>query len=293
MVRSIFLATICLYLVPPALANDLAAAAPAATLRWQSDYTTAYQQAFRQQKMLLVYFEPDKRTAASHAFEQKTLKDRQIQGRLSEFVLARLPVSATHEIEGQPQRLLAHRAFRYMERRAGLAIVDLKHLDEKFYGHTVSCLPFTSRARASFHSVGSVRTLLDLPAGTITQRTMVYAVRMHPERPRSTHGKFHPVLRDATERHSAHQARIRNLGHHNWGSRFQRITGQLNGRMAQEVCAQSWAGQTLVEAAIDCIHSWRQSGGHWSAVRGRHAMYAYDIKQGSDGIWYATGIFAG
>jgi hypothetical protein len=48
----------------------------------------------------------------------------------------------------------------------------------------------------------------------------------------------------------------------------------------------------LVAAAIDCVHSWRQSSGHWSAVRSRHRFYGYDMKRGSNGIWYATGIFS-
>ena len=48
----------------------------------------------------------------------------------------------------------------------------------------------------------------------------------------------------------------------------------------------------LMAAALDVVHSWRQSSGHWSAVRSRHAYYGYDMKQGRNGIWYATGIFS-
>ncbi len=56
--------------------------------------------------------------------------------------------------------------------------------------------------------------------------------------------------------------------------------------------AESWPNEDLVEACVDCVHSWRQSPGHWSAVQDRHRMFGYDIKRGVNGIWYATGIFA-
>ena len=58
-----------------------------------------------------------------------------------------------------------------------------------------------------------------------------------------------------------------------------------------EVVAESWPGQDLVDAAEEAVHSWRQSPGHWSAVRSRQPVFGYDIKRGLNGIWYATGIF--
>ena len=72
---------------------------------------------------------------------------------------------------------------------------------------------------------------------------------------------------------------------------------QINARLpanlvANEVCAESWPGQTLVEAAEECVDCWRQSPGHWDHVRRRHALFGYDIQRGRNGIWYAAGIFA-
>jgi hypothetical protein len=92
--------------------------------------------------------------------------------------------------------------------------------------------------------------------------------------------------------HSRYQARIRVQGHHNWGRRFGRISRFLPGGLrAQEVVAESWPRQGLLDAAVDCVASWRQSAGHWSAVRSRQVRFGYDIRRGSNGIWYATGIF--
>jgi hypothetical protein len=61
--------------------------------------------------------------------------------------------------------------------------------------------------------------------------------------------------------------------------------------VAQEIVAESWPNESLVEACIDCVDSWRQSPGHWGAVRANHPLFGYDIKRGRNGIWYATGIF--
>ena len=60
---------------------------------------------------------------------------------------------------------------------------------------------------------------------------------------------------------------------------------------AQEVVAESWPSENLVEACIDCVDSWRHSPGHWEAVRSRHPLFGFDIQRGRNGIWYATGIF--
>ena len=81
-------------------------------------------------------------------------------------------------------------------------------------------------------------------------------------------------------------------GHHNWQNRFERINAKLSaGLLAQEVCAESWPGQGLLEAARECVHSWRQSPGHWDAVKTQHPVFGYDMQRGANGVWYATGIF--
>jgi hypothetical protein len=134
--------------------------------------------------------------------------------------------------------------------------------------------------------------MLDLPSGSLTQRTLIWAVRMHQERPQSAAAEYNDVLAAQSESHSQHQARINLQGHHDWDQRFQDINTRLGtGMISREVCAESWPGQRLVEAAEECVHSWRQSSGHWEAVSSRHACFGYDMKLGTRGVWYATGIF--
>ncbi|RMG03508.1 MAG: hypothetical protein D6741_02200, partial [Planctomycetota bacterium] len=83
-------------------------------------------------------------------------------------------------------------------------------------------------------------------------------------------------------------------GHHNWEQRFHRISAHIPpGTLASEVCAESWPGQHLLESAIECVRCWRLSPGHWHAVSSPQRVFGYDIKRGSNGVWYATGIFGG
>jgi hypothetical protein len=126
----------------------------------------------------------------------------------------------------------------------------------------------------------------------LTQRTLVFAVRIHPEKPASTVGDLHPVLVEEAKTHAGYQAAIQVQGHHHWDARFQRLAGLLPfGLRGKEVCAESWANERLVDAAVDCVDSWRQSSGHWEAVRASHPVFGYDMQRGANGIWYATGVF--
>jgi len=256
---------------------------------WHHDYAQAQRLARLQGKMLFVYFHPQETSAAQQGFESITLRDERVREKLRGMVLAKLPVDATITIEGKETKLLDHRSFREMLHRPGIAMVDYRSDDPKLNGQVVSEFPFQ---RGAFQKRNSLRVMLDLPEGTLTQRTMIYAVRMHPETPASTRGELSNVLADEAESHSSHQANIRSQGHHQWESRFHRINRRLGGATSREVVAESWPGQSLVEAAIECVHSWRQSPGHWSAVKSRHGRFAYDIKRGRNGIWYATGLFA-
>lgn len=254
-----------------------------------TDYRKAMNEAVESRKMLFVYFYNPKMTAARTAFETLTLAELEIQEKLKRYVVAKLPTDAKISVDGKQLSLLAHPAFAEMLGRPGVAVVDLCHERAEYYGHVVSTFPFTP---GKYYRKEAMSIILDLPPGTLTQRTMIYAVRIHPEHPASTQGQFHAVLAAEAKSHAYYQASIQVQGHHAWDSRFHRINSKLpGGVLAQEVVAESWPNESLVEACVDCVHSWRQSPGHWGAVRGRHPLFGYDIKRGRNGIWYATGIF--
>lgn len=264
---------------------------------WFRDYATATAVARLQGRMLWVHFAAapapgaDSSAAGPRApqeFDETTLVRPDLTAQCAQFVFARVPVDARIHLGGQETALLGHPAFHELKGQPGLAIVDFTSADPRRFGQVVSIFPAPPGKR---YDERALRVILSLPPGTLTERTMIYAVRMHPEAPQSTTGVQHPVLQAEAHSHAQHQAAIILQGHHQWDQRFQRISHRIGGTPT-EVCAESWAGQGLVEAAVECVRCWRLSPGHWSAVRGRHSHYGYDIRRGSNGVWYATGIFA-
>lgn len=272
-------------------ADDATRPKPAA--EWLSDYGKAVTLAKSDGKMLLVYFCTPGGEAPCNRFRAEVLADEEVRKRLARYVCVQVPLDATITIrEGDEKReikLLEHEVFDEMLGRPGVAIVDYANREAPYHKRVVSTFPITQKL---WYTAEKMQVILDLPPGTLTQRTLIYAVRTHPERPRSTEGNCCSYLTGEAAEHSRYQARIRRQGHHFWETRFHRITRFLpGGLVASEVCAESWPGERLVEAAIECVRSWRFSSGHWSAVRARHDVYGYDMKRGSNGVWYATGIF--
>lgn len=257
--------------------------------RWLDDYGQAMEKAKRQNRDMLVYFRADGLAEAKDELYQKFANDAELHPLLKDYVLTRIPLSTRARVGGEEIQLSEHGAFSELRGEPGLAVVDFELPKGEHYGYVVSVYPLSlPGALTTKH----LKALLSLPRGSLTQRTLVLAVRIHPDGPSSTDGTFLASLAEESEDHSNHQARINTQGHHNWSSRFRRITRRLpEGFLAQEVCAESWPGKGLVRAAMDVVRSWRQSSGHWSAVRSRHRYYGYDMKRGRNGIWYATGIF--
>lgn len=260
-------------------------------IRWQSDYYEAMRLAKARRSMLFVYFEGAENDPTRQQFEGTSLADPQVRRLLAGMVSVRLPMETRVPIEGRETRLIDHAAFSELEGGPGAVLIDMVHRDADYYGHTVSALPLSPGRYYRFHP-SHLRVMLDLPPGSITQRTLVFAVRIHPEGPASTAGKPNVHLVEEAQSHSRYQAQIRVQGHHFWERRFHRLLGILPfGLRAREVCAESWPNEKLVDAAVDCVDCWRQSSGHWSAVREAHPLFGYDMQRGSNGIWYATGVF--
>lgn len=271
-------------------------AAETLDLFWHDDYGQARQAAEREGKLLFILFHEEGKNPARDAFLENALPEALTSQRLERFVFAQVPMDAPLDPKesgdamsvGKSGRIIDHPSFQHMLGRQGIAIVDLSDAKSKHFGNVISEFPFSA---GKYYTAGALATILDLPPGSLTQRTLVYAVRRHGERPKSTHGQHSPLLMAEAGGHSSYQASIGVQGHQNFDGRANRVMGAVGG-MVKEVVAESWPGQTLVEAAHECIASWRQSSGHWAGVAGRHTYYGYDMKRGANGVWYATGLFA-
>ena len=248
------------------------------------DYAAAGEAARAAQAMLLVSVEPtggDPTDMAGQRLEQADVQERFLRSG-TPWVFCRIGIPEAGVLVADPSLV-------EMRRGPGVFVVD--HTGGPLTGRIVSILPRRSGKYYRF-SPSYIDQLASLPSGSLTQRSLILAVRIHPENPQSTYGFCNPMLCQEAAAHSAHQARIRTQGHHNWGQRSQRIVGNAGGAgSASEVCAESWENQDLLDSCVDCVASWRQSSGHWNAVRSPQSAYGYDIRRGPNGIWYATGIF--
>jgi len=285
---SSLLASLCISLCGITAAEPPGENRPTPEITWHTDYGVAYHTARGQGRMMLIHFCDRHEDSTCKGLKKETLEHPSVCRRLQNYVCVELPLDAGFTIGDQQTTLLKHSSFREMLGRPGIAVVDFLDRNSATYGDVVSTFPIT---RKLSYTPERIAVILDLPPGTITQRTLIYAVRIHPDRPQSTAGQLSGMLAAEADSHSGHQARIRLQGHHQWETRFHQINAKLPPRtMAVEVCAESWPGENLVEAAIECVRCWRLSSGHWSAVRASHAYYGYDMKRGSNRIWYATGI---
>ncbi|MGH7135512.1 MAG: hypothetical protein ACREHD_07210, partial [Pirellulales bacterium] len=253
---------------------------PAATgIEWHSDYGEAMRIAKAQQKMMFVWFHGALNGPFGDRFESKVLAGEKMRTLLDRYIAVRLSTAAEITVDGKQIRLLEHAAFQELNRGPGIAILDFANRNTEHYGYVVTSLPFAPGKYYRFQPQ-HLLVVLELPAGTLTQRTLIFAVRIHPERPASTKGQLDPNLLTEAKSHSTYQAQIRVQGHHNWGYRFPRLRRLLFGLQPQEVVAESWPQEGLVDAAVDVVDSWRQSSGHWQAVYSNQKRFGYDMKKG-------------
>ena len=225
----------------------------------KKDYAEAYAEAQSSKKMLVVN--------VGTGFELASTSDRYSK----DFVFCQVDKDAKVTIEGKEVSLVSHPSFSDLD-GSGIAIIDFKHDAHK--GQVVSVLP------QRHVSASQVQALIDLPEGTLTQRTLIWAMRVHPEAPQSTSGFPAPELMAHAENHSRVQANSNNQ-HHNLPV----------GIASSEIVAESWPwNHNVVDAAIDIVGSWRQSSGHWGAARSSWGNYGYDMKTNGS-KWFATGVF--
>jgi hypothetical protein len=264
----------------------LAAGEPA----WHEDYDQAARQALRERKDLLIYFRQDERL-------DRALRDFVVRGRLARYVLLRVPASYTYD----GRRLLDHPSLREMTGQPGLAVVSFHDQNAPTHRQVISVHPFVRSRYGWVPSYGleQIITILDLPPkATLTQRSMIYAVRVHPERPQSVYGVGHPAFLAHAQRHSIRQASMQHQHHADLIAASYQLQSESGVPVggASEVVAESWGavvgGENVLEAAFSCVDAWRQSSGHWGAVSRPQRFFGYDIARGGNSTWYATGIFA-
>jgi hypothetical protein len=258
---------------------------------WHTDYAKAYHQALDNRKDLVIYFRDDGGRL------DDALDNQDVKTALNRYVCLRVPQSYTF----QGQKLLSEPALGEMMGQPGLVVVSLHDKALPTHQEAISVHPLVGSRYGWVPGYGSaeVKTVLDLPAdATLSQRSMMYALHVHPERPQSVYCECHPAFLGHARRHSARQAAMRNQHHADIIAASGRLSSEVGAPIggASEVVAESWGnfvgGENVLEAAFSCIDAWRHSSGHWGAVSRAHRFFGYDIARAENGTWYATGIFA-
>ncbi|WP_254512821.1 hypothetical protein [Anatilimnocola floriformis] len=258
-------------------------------LKWQDNYLDATEAARDAKQILLVWFADEKQEPANEKFAASVLNQADVAPLLAGMTLVKVNTSTEIESKGKTFKLIEHSTMKELLGGPGLVMIDFRDAEQKVFGHVVTVYPFQHGPITA----AKLKVLCELPTGTLTQRTLMFAVRTHPAKPASAWSPHSDYLAKEAEKHSQHQASINLQGHHNWEARFHQINAGLGIGGAKEVCAESWPGQNLLDAAEECVHSWSQSPGHWAGVSARHSYFGYDMKRGTNGVWYATGIFGG
>lgn len=258
--------------------------------RWLDDYSKATAAAMEEKKDLVIHFYGKENNL------DNSLDDVTVKKKLDGFVCLKLPTD--YAFEGK--KLLDYPALVEMRGQPGLVVVSFHDSKLPTHAMVVSAHPLIKSRYAWVPAYGAeqIKVTLSLPVkATLSQRSMIFAIRVHPEVPQSVYCDCHPAFLAHAQAHSKRQAGMNNQHHADLiaTSNWLRTQGANFGG-ASEVVAESWgrriAGDECVqEGSFCCIDMWRHSAGHWGAVAGRHTYFGYDICQAQDGTWYACGIF--
>ena len=260
-------------------------------LTWHTDYASAYRRAREAKKMLFIFFRDEEHPRIADIYENDVLAREELREPLSDFVRVVIPLDARRPFRA-PELLdlplLTHHSFRYMYGRQGIAVVDLTDPDSDLWGQVVSAHPFTPGLH---YTARGTKIVLGLPRGTVTQRALIYAVRLHPAAPISTtDGKCNSYLCRMARQSSQLMALYGSVGHHDWGTRHNEIAAST-GKMAMEVAAMS-GNRSLIGAAIELVDQWYGSPAHWQIMSMPADIFGYDLFHDTNGNWWGTGLFA-
>lgn len=263
------------------LTMTLAASEP---ITWHTDFLKASLLAKETKKDLVVHFRADDSL-------DKALDSAEVRDRLKQFVCVRLPVDYVYKGE----KMLDRPQLAEMHNKPGLAIVSRHDESLPYHDYLISAHPqMASRYRwAPTLGAKEICTILDLPpTATLSQRSLIYAITVHPDAPKSVLCNCHAATLEHAEAHSGRQASMGNQHHADLIGAMGRIGPRVGGvGGASEVVAESWGGESMLEACYSCVDAWRHSAGHWGAIMSSHRYFAYDIALSRNSKWYATGIF--
>ena len=272
---------------PPA--GERPSAEPATTvgtLTWHQDYQTAYQQATKQRRQLLVVFrdtvDPESINSLNNGSAVPGLATP-----LDAFVRLVMPANTTIPGQSGGTLLLEHRAFRHLNLQPGIAVVDLTDPESAWYGRVVSALPQSPAGR---FSPDVVKTLLDLPYGTVTHRSVLLALRTANPESRLAARESADILDQLADRNCRFMAQYGQAGAFEPTSRRAAIAAEF-GETAQvrELFFAADDSRSIQDAAVMAVESWLSNPDSINTLNGPVDAYGVEMFQAPDSKrWFAT-----
>lgn len=260
-----------------------------AGLSWHQDYLAAYQQAIDQQRPLLMVLrdtlEPEGTDAGTSAFSATELEPL-----LGNYVRVSMSIGAT--VPGlsaaeAPTRLLEHRSFRHLNGRPGLAIIDLTDAKGPYFGRVVTAVPLPENGR---FSAELLKRALQLPPGSIGQRTLVLTIRVSLPDSSFANGDPHPQLMQLASRSARLMAQNEQPGSFDQGARIAAVVNTFgNSARMRELVFATPGPTTVQDAAIQAVRQWLQSTDDLAVLNQSATAYGVDLYQSpSSQRWYAS-----
>lgn len=266
-------------------------------LGWHRDYLTAYREAAEQKRYLLMLFQES--TLKGSSLSSSAMFAPSMRPMLEQFSRVELPLDATlprktdseeEEVEQQsdvPELLLEHRSFRHLGVRPGLAIVDLTDPESADYARVVSVIPLPKD--------GAITDLdlmlaLDLPTGSISQRTLLFTIRRTIPDTSLSMREFSSDLIELAHRNCRYMAHAGQLGSFDEDFRQQKVT-ETFGPQAElkQLLYATEAEATIHDAALQAVESWIQSPESFDVLNGPAQTTGMDMFQDPEsGRWYVT-----
>ena len=255
-------------------------------LTWHQDYLAGYEQALDERKLLMMVFR-DSATSDSVSDFVNRLAVPSLERKLGDVARVILPVEVVTPGSDDGQPLLAHRSFRHLGVRPGVVIVDFRDKTSKLYGRVISAM---RQPPAGQYSPDSFETLLELPSGTIQQRSLLQAVRTSAADRNFSTSRLSGSLNELANRNARYMAHFGQQGTFDNENRRTQIVEEFGtAATSTELVWASSQKMSLHEAARQAVESWTLNPADYFQMTQTSTDYGIDlIQEPTTGLWYAT-----
>ncbi|NQV24786.1 MAG: hypothetical protein HQ518_10495 [Rhodopirellula sp.] len=268
----------------------------AETLKWHRDYLAAYVEASLEKRYLLMFFR-EAVVGGEPLISTDSVFAPSLRPILEQFSRVELPLNAAMPAPSHtngadndadlPNILLKHRSFRHLGARQGIAIVDLTDPASLNYARVVSVLPLPESG--PFNS-DELTLTLNLPKGSISQRTLLFAIRKTIPDSNLSMREFSPTLIELARRNSRYMANAGQAGHFDQEIREQRIEAEFGPQAElKELVFATESDTTIHDAALQAVTSWIGTPESFEVLDTPATAMGMEMFQNSEsGRWFVT-----